>query len=62
MRLTVYLVIFIQLIFKILLWWVVASVIVSTIKAVSKDCDKRYGIEKVFEKVLDGNWFCPTHE
>lgn len=39
-------------------FWVIPSVLVSSVKALSYSCGKTYPIEKIWS----GNWFCPKNE
>ena len=36
--------------------WLVGSLLTSSVKAMSDDCGKTYGVELV--PVIQGNWFC----
>jgi hypothetical protein len=42
----------------ILKFWIVGSLLTSSIKVVSHDCGQTYSIEKV----VSGNWFCSTEK
>lgn len=42
----------------LLVWWFIASAVVSGIKAVSGHCGERYALEVV----VGGDWFCPEED
>lgn len=37
--------------------WLFGSVITSSVKTISNDCHKTYGVESF--PLINGNWFCP---
>jgi len=39
--------------------WFWGSLFTSSVKGLSDNCDKTYGIEKTIS-VINGNWFCPS--